>query len=240
MPFNYNSTFCCCGRNQIRPIINTNPTIVVGPTGAQGPIGPQGIQGPAGPAGPVGATGPQGPVGATGPQGPVGATGPQGAQGPAGPAGPAGPVGPAGATGPQGPQGPTGPALNENATIYNAASQSLTSGTAVSLPTVLTNNSLTTTTANTITVPSAGAYQISYTTSAATGAVSGDNVAVAVNGVVQTPTQRSLSTTQGVSATYVLNLSANDAITIVPTVTGATTLTNTGGPSATLTVIRVG
>lgn len=234
MPFNYNSTFCCCGRNQIRPIINTNPTIVVGPTGAQGPIGPQGIQGP---AGPVGATGPQGPVGATGPQGPVGATGPQGAQGPAGPAGP---VGPAGATGPQGPQGPTGPALNENATIYNAASQSLTSGTAVSLPTVLTNNSLTTTTANTITVPSAGAYQISYTASAATGAVSGDNVAVAVNGVVQTPTQRSLSTTQGVSATYVLNLSANDAITIVPTVTGATTLTNTGEPSATLTVIRVG
>lgn len=231
MPFNYNSTFCCCGRNQIRPIINTNPTIVVGPTGAQGPIGPQGIQGPAGPAGPVGATGPQGPVGATGPQGPVGATGPQGAQGPAGPAG---------ATGPQGPQGPTGPALNENATIYNAASQSLTSGTAVSLPTVLTNNSLTTTTANTITVPSAGAYQISYTASAATGAVSGDNVAVAVNGVVQTPTQRSLSTTQGVSATYVLNLSANDAITIVPTVTGATTLTNTGEPSATLTVIRVG
>lgn len=216
MPFNYNSTFCCCGRNQIRPIINTNPTIVVGPTGAQGPIGPQGIQGPAGP---------------------VGATGPQGAQGPAGPAGP---VGPAGATGPQGPQGPTGPALNENATIYNAASQSLTSGTAVSLPTVLTNNSLTTTTANTITVPSAGAYQISYTASAATGAVSGDNVAVAVNGVVQTPTQRSLSATQGVSATYVLNLSANDAITIVPTVTGATTLTNTGEPSATLTVIRVG
>lgn len=222
MPFNYNSTFCCCGRNQIRPIINTNPTIVVGPTGAQGPIGPQGIQGPAGPAGPVGATGPQGPVGATGPQG---------AQGPAGPVG---------ATGPQGPQGPTGPALNENATIYNAASQSLTSGTAVSLPTVLTNNSLTTTTANTITVPSAGAYQISYTASAATGAVSGDNVAIAVNGVVQTPTQRSLSTTQGVSATYVLNLSANDAITIVPTVTGATTLTNTGEPSATLTVIRVG
>ncbi len=234
MPFNYNSTFCCCGRNQIRPIINTNPTVVVGPTGAQGPIGPQGIQGPQGPAGPAGATGPQGPVGATGPQGPIGATGPQGAQGPAGP------VGPAGATGPQGPQGPTGPALNENATIYNAASQALTSGTAVSLPTVLTNNSLTTTTANTITVPSAGAYQISYTTSAATGAVSGDNVAVAVNGVVQTPTQRSLSTTQGVSATYVLNLSANDAITIVPTVTGATTLTNTGGPSATLTVIRVG
>ncbi|HCG57909.1 MAG TPA: collagen-like protein [Clostridiales bacterium] len=231
MPFNYNSTFCCCGRNQIRPIINTNPTIVVGPTGAQGPIGPQGIQGPVGPAGPVGATGPQGPVGATGPQGPVGATGPQGAQGPAGPVG---------ATGPQGPQGPTGPALNENATIYNAASQSLTSGTAVSLPTVLTNNSLTTTTANTITVPSAGAYQISYTTSVATGAVSGDNVAIAVNGVVQTPTQRSLSTTQGVSATYVLNLSANDAITIVPTVTGATTLTNTGEPSATLTVIRVG
>lgn len=234
MPFNYNSTFCCCGRNQIRPIINTNPTIVVGPTGAQGPIGPQGIQGPAGPAGPVGATGPQGPVGTTGPQGaqgPAGATGPQGPQGPAGPAG---------ATGPQGPQGPAGPALNENATIYNAASQSLTSGTAVSLPTVLTNNSLTTTTANTITVPSAGAYQISYTTSAATGAESGDNVAVAVNGVVQTPTQRSLSTTQGVSATYVLNLSANDAITIVPTVTGATTLTNTGEPSATLTVIRVG
>lgn len=234
MPFNYNSTFCCCGRNQIRPIINTNPTIVVGPTGAQGPIGPQGIQGPAGPAGPVGATGPQGPVGATGPQGaqgPAGATGPQGPQGPAGPAG---------ATGPQGPQGPAGPALNENATIYNAASQSLTSGTAVSLPTVLTNNSLTTTTANTITVPSAGAYQISYTTSAATGAESGDNVAVAVNGVVQTPTQRSLSTTQGVSATYVLNLSANDAITIVPTVTGSATLTNTGGPSATLTVIRVG
>jgi hypothetical protein len=75
-------------------------TVIVYPSGTQGPPGPPGPTGPGGPEG-----GPPGPDGPIGPQGPVGETGPQGPQGPQGEPGTVGPVGPQGATGSQGVQG---------------------------------------------------------------------------------------------------------------------------------------
>lgn len=206
MPFNI--LRCGCGgyNPETRPIINTNPTVVVGPTGAAGPIGP------------TGPTGPRGQIGATGPTGPTGATG---------------------AAGAIGPTGPTGPALNENAMIFNSEEQSLTTDTALTLSTEVTNNGLTTST-TAITAPEPGAYLIAYTANKATGAGANDTIEVAINGTKQISSRRLLSTTQTIAGAYVYNLAANAEITLVPTVAGAVTLTNTGGPSATLSVVRIG
>lgn len=206
MPFNI--LRCGCGgyNPETRPIINTNPTVVVGPTGAAGPIGP------------TGPTGPRGQIGATGPTGPTGATG---------------------AAGAIGPTGPTGPALNENAMLYNPDAQSLTSGTALTLSTEVTNNGLTTST-TAITAPEPGTYLIAYTVNTATGAGANDTIEIAINSTTQIPTRRALSATQTVAGMYVYNLGANAEITLVPTVTAASNLTNTGGPSATLSVVRIG
>ncbi len=58
----------------------------------------------------IAGAGPEGTPGPEGPQGPAGAAGPEGPAGPAGAQGPAGPAGAAGAAGAQGPQGDPGPA----------------------------------------------------------------------------------------------------------------------------------
>ena len=84
-----------------------------------------------GPTGPMGPQGPAGPQGPTGPQGPIGATGLTGAVGPAGPQGPMGPQGLAGEAGPQGPTGQ--PATAENALRYQAGTQTVPAGAALSL-----------------------------------------------------------------------------------------------------------
>lgn len=68
-------------------VVNAPPTVVISPTGVQGPPGPAGATGPAGAAGATGATGATGSAGATGPKGDTGATGATGPQGPAGPGG---------------------------------------------------------------------------------------------------------------------------------------------------------
>ena len=164
--------------------------------------------------------------GYTGPTGPTGATGPTG------------PTGPTGATGPTGPTGPTGSPLNQNATIYNTAEQALTNNTALTLPTVLTNNNMTIAN-NSITVPATGEYLVSYNVNSATDATDEDNIGIAVNGTINNGTKLALSQTDGISGTYMLNLSENDVITLVPTITAATELDNIGGPSAHLTVLRI-
>lgn len=165
-------------------------------------------------------------IGITGPIGPRGATGPTG------------PTGPTGATGPTGPTGATGTFENINATIVNTASQDITTGTAVTFGSIVTNNGMTV--ANTsITVPSAGTYLVSYGANSSTSASGSDNIGVAVNGTISTSTRRTLSATQGTAGTYVLNLVADDVLTLVPTITSATNLTATGGPSAYLTVVKV-
>lgn len=179
-----------------------------------------------------GATGPVGPRGATGPTGPTGATGITG---------PTGPTGPTGATGPTGPTGPTGEnatLLNENATIYNAETQNITTATPLTLSTVLTNNGLAVDN-TTITVSETGTYLISFTVNDATAAAGADNVGIAVNNVVNTATHRTISPNYATGGSYILNLNANDKVSLVPTVTNATSISSTGGPSASLTVVRI-
>lgn len=158
-----------------------------------------------------------------------------GIPGPQGPAGPAGPIGPQGATGPQ---GPAGTIPNQNATIYNTALQTLTSGTALDFPTVLTNNNVTVSTTS-VTIPTTGTYIISYNINRATTESTTDNVGIAINGTINTATQSTLSTTSNTSASYILNLTSGDIITVVPTIADTNSITNNGGPSSSLTVVRI-
>ena len=106
------------------------------------------------------------------------------------------------------------------------------------MPTILTNNGLTIENDG-ITVPTTGTYLINFNTNEATNASDADNVAIAVNGVISTPTERLLSQTSGISGTFILNLTANNKISLIPTITDATNLTNSGGPSVSLTVVRI-
>ena len=78
----------------------TGATGATGPTGPTGATGATGATGPTGPQGDPGPTGPQGDTGATGATGATGPTGPQGDPGPTGPQGDTGATGATGATGP--------------------------------------------------------------------------------------------------------------------------------------------
>lgn len=227
---------CFC-KNTPKPN-NPSTRVIVGPRGPQGPQGPAGPQGPIGETGPAGPQGPAGETGATGPAGPQGPIGETGATGPTGPQGPAGETGATGPAGPQGPAGPAGTSINQNSTIYTLGPQTAVSGTPLTLMNVLTNNGLTVA-PDSLTVPASGTYLVSYTINEATGVNEGDYVSIKVNDTELPATRRSLSSTAGVSGTYVLDLVANDVVTIVPTETGNTQLVDTGGPSATLTVIRL-
>lgn len=153
--------------------------------------------------------------------------------------GPTGPTGPTGATGPTGPTGTTGALPNENATIFNDSPIDITTGTPLVLQNTLTNNG-TTVAANSITVLSDGTYLVSFGANFATNAAVNDNLAIAKDGVLITATERRLSATSSVSGTYILDLEANNTITVVPTVTGTTEIVATGGPSAYLTVTKIG
>ena len=82
-------------------------------------------------------------------------------------------------------------------------------------------------------------YSVSYTINEVSGANEGDFVGISINGTEVPATRRSMSSTAGLGGTYVLNLSANDIVTIVPTETNNTQIVGTAGPSATLTVIRI-
>lgn len=101
------------------------------------------VPGPQGPKGDTGATGPQG---SQGPKGDTGAQGPQGVQGVQGPQGTQGPQGNTGAQGVQGVPGPT-----VAPTLVVAEASSFTYATATHLNRII---NLTSTTAQTITLPS--------------------------------------------------------------------------------------
>ena len=90
-----------------------------------------------------------------------------------------------------------------------------------------------------ITVPEAGTYLVSFGFGKASVDGETNNVAIAINGTTNTNTQRATESEASNSGTFVLTLSANDVITLVPTVAAETTLSSTAGPSVYLTVVRI-
>ncbi|WP_459566391.1 collagen-like protein [Clostridium sporogenes] len=198
---------CTCPRGITGP---TGPQGVTGPTGFQGITGPTGLQGVTGSTGPqgvTGATGLQGITGSTGPQGITGPTGPQGITGPTGPqgvtgstglqgitgstgpqgiAGPTGPIGPQGQAGATGLQGPTGPGVTPSYfnAVTNGGSQDVPPEGEVTFIVALQSGDFNfTPNTSTITVNTAGIYQINYVvTVRPTGGLINVAYAVAING----------------------------------------------------------
>ena len=169
--------------------------------------------------------GPQGPMGPIGPPGPTGATGPAGPTGATGPAGPTGPI------------GPPGPAFNTFASFYNPNAQVITTGTPVSLNSVVVTNNITLAN-NALTVDSSGAYIISYGINFATGAVAGNNIFLSVNGSPIVGTERQISANAETSSTTIMLLSAGSTLTLMPTADGLT-VSGTGALSAHLSLTRI-
>ena len=222
-----------------------------GPTGPQGPAGPQGPQGSTGPQGPQGSTGPQGPAGLQGPQGetgPQGPAGPQGPQGDTGPQGPAGAQGPQGETGPQGPAGAQGPqgipgtaATNENAMLYNTASQSVAAGAALNFAANQINSAsgsitLSGTTGLTLTM---GQYLVVFETDALVGNTGTIAVALALGGNALPYAASSLAKTvsnnnERIGLAAILDLAGTQTLTVKNTSTDANTHAN-----STLNVVKL-
>ena len=209
-----------------------------GATGATGLPGANGLNGATGAVGPQGVTGPQGAKGDTGPQGATGAKGETGPQGEIGPQGPTGPKGEMGVQGPIGPRGEDGQISNQNATIYSMAGQDLTSGNPLTLSSIKTNNGLIVG-GTTITVPATGTYVVSYCMNKATNAAGTDSVSIAIDGTMDRTTSRPLSDSSTTCGHFVMNLDEGNALSLVPVVINATRLEGSGGPCATLTVIRI-
>ena len=213
--------------------------------GCPGPQGPTGPQGPAGPQGPQGSTGPQGPQGSTGPQGPAGAQGPQGDTGPQGPAGAQGPQGETGPQGPAGPQGPQGipgtAATNENAMLYNTASQSVAAGAALNFAANQINSAsgsitLSGTTGLSL---SAGQYLVVFETDALVGNTGTIAVALALGGNALPYAASSLAKTgsnnnERIGLAAILDLAGTQTLTVKNTSTDANTHTN-----STLNVVKL-
>lgn len=130
----------CCDDNRLYWHCGCGESVIL--SGPTGPMGPQGATGVTGAIGPQGPTGPQGATGATGP------TGPQGIQGVPGPQGPAGSV-----------------ATLENMVVgtNNTQSQTVASGSNLSLGTLIESigNEITFTSPNTINL-APGTYYINF------------------------------------------------------------------------------
>ena len=203
--------------------------------GCPGPQGPTGPQGPAGPQGPQGSTGPQGPAGVQGPQGDTGPQGPAGAQGPQGDTGP---QGPAGAQGPQGEPGSA--ATNENAMLYNTASQSVAAGAALNFAANQINSAsgsitLSGTTGLSL---SAGQYLVVFETDALVDNTGTIAVALALDGNALPYAASSLANTgsnnERIGLAAILDLAGTQTLTVKNTSTDANTHAN-----STLNVVKL-
>ncbi len=166
------------------------------------------------------------PRGLTGERGPQGEKGETGLQGPKGEEGPAGPAGPPGIT------------LNLNATIYNDQEQEATNEMPLNMPKTMTVNGMNVNDSGIFT-PSNGTYIISFSVNNSTNATTGDCVGIYVNNKLLEGSTRPLTANTNTSATFVKVLERNDIVTLVPKVAQTRTITNSGAPSAMLTIIQI-
>jgi len=165
---------------------------------------------------------------------------------PQGPTGPTGSQGLTGATGPTGPRGESG-GLTAYGGRYSTVSQTLnlTIGAATQIPLATTtpNSNVTYTTANSITISSAGVYEINYFSNMTAAVATTVTMAVRSNGtnIPATVTSRALSV--GVSSIYsgsvIVNLPAGATIDLAMSALIAVGITLSTGVNATLTVKKL-
>lgn len=153
------------------------------------------------------------------------------------PRGATGAIGPTGEKGDTGPRGATAE-IATNATFYNPDSQSISNGNRIALSNELVNNGITLQN-NQVLVPANGTYLVLYSFNNATYATTGENISIAINSVIQESTRRPLTRATSTFSATLLNLKANDMLSLVPTVSSSQTLTNSSSPSVSLTIIRL-
>lgn len=162
--------------------------------------------------------------------------------------GPTGATGADGAIGPTGPTGPTGIAdLNAYGGLYNTTPQTLnlTIGgtTQLPLPSAMPLKNVTNTPANSLTVGTAGVYEINYFTNVSAALGTTVTMAVRRNGtaIPQASISRVLSV--GVSSLYsgsiIIALNAGDVIDMALSALLAVGITLGGGVNTTLTVKQI-
>ncbi|MBV7277006.1 collagen-like protein, partial [Clostridium sp. PL3] len=211
-------------------------------TGATGATGDTGATGATGDTGATGATGDTGATGATGDTGATGATGDTGATGATGDTGATGATGDTGATGATGDTGATGAGLAASGYVYELAT--IADSTVVGGADVPFSNNgpligiTHTPGTTTITVASAGVYQINYNISITAGV--GAQVAIAVNGTVDASTPiTALVATGEMSGSAILTLAAGDVITLRNNSATPLVLTLAPGVGAQLTIMKL-
>lgn len=235
----------CCNTNCAQPqqprnnvIFVTSPGLAgpVGRTGATGPTGPQGPIGPSGSIGPQGPTGPTG-IGIVGPTGATGATGPTGLQGPIGPTGPTG----IGITGPTGATGATGVATAASyGSFYSTASQSVDDSTFPLEGTIVVNNMTLAPATGIVTLPNIGVYKVDYGVYVASSATAADYVALSLNGVDVTGTERSLENNTMIASSAIIQTTApSSTLAININSTSPITFNDDQGVSGYLTIIQI-
>lgn len=202
------------------------------PCGITGPTGPTGAQGPTGATGPIGSQGIQGLRGATGATGTTGATGPQGAQGLRGATGPTGPTGATGATGATGVA-----ALGAYGTFASTTPRVIALGGTIPLDANLSTASDLSFTpgSSSVTVLTAGVYQVVYSVRSTLGL--GSAISLLVNGIAVPNSSLSVVVDAGQrTGIATLNLAANSRVEIG---TSGASLTLASGTNAFLNLLRI-
>lgn len=152
--------------------------------------------------------------------------------------GPTGATGPTGLQGERGATGADGRVENLNATVFNGNSVTISNGTKVEIDEVESNNGLLFEDSE-FTIVSEGTYFMIYTVNSSQDAADGETIGIAINGVVQNATLRPLLADGNSTGYTIANLEHNDAITLVPNVAQNRTVSNTGAPSFTFTIIKL-
>lgn len=218
------------GTNASVTNVGTNENAILNftiPEGMTGPTGPQGIQGLRG------ETGPTGPIG---PQGPQGETGPQGIQGLTGETGPAGPAGPAGTT-----------QISAYGSKYDSGGNNITLTENV-FSTIPLNSSgpltgMTGETTNALTITETGVYKIDYyfqgspnVKSTLTFEVIQNTNPISSSTIIK---EVEANADESFNGSVIVNLTANDKITLGLESNVATEVSPSTGTNAYLNIVKL-
>jgi len=151
---------------------------------------------------------------------------------------PQGQKGEKGDPGEEGPAGPPGATPDISATIYNPLPQTIRTGSSLFMNEIEINLGFNIQDSG-LTVPLTGTFLVSFSINNSRDAAAGDYVGVAINGVISNVSKRPVTTNSNTGASFAMLLNKNDVVTLVANVAQNITLTNSGAPSAVLSVMML-
>ncbi len=135
------------------------------------------------------------------------------------------------------PKGTPG-APNINASVYNSKSQTINNSRPLVLDEILINNGMQIEN-NYVKVPYDGTYMINFSINNSTNATSGDVVGVTINSRIIQASKRPLTNNANSSATFIVQLKAEDEISLNAILAGDRTISSNDVPSANLTIVLI-